>query len=374
MSVKGEKNIVFDNCRVLMCTHAYPPDTGGIAAFARDICVLLNNAGSQVEVYKGETNASTDSRIGSYYAIAKMYAKLLFKLKNYQPDVVLCSRLMPLTPIILFVANLFDYRVVVQVHGTELRHRYKEGWRKVLLREMYNSTDQIWANSKYTAQLLEDYGCDKDRIEVIYPFITRDAQKLAQNINGREQNNHFIIMTAAALYPRKGIDLVMRALANLKDLDWVYKIAGEPYNSQYNGMYERLADKLNITDRVTFLGQLDRATLWKEMAHADLFAMPSRGLEDDIESFGIVFIEAQQFGVPCIGSDVGGIKEAIGGGGIIIEDEDIDALTQSIKQLITDADKREKLSDIALSRVENRFIEQSRCKNIKNALAALEAH
>src|SRR5690606_41883259 len=43
-----------------------------------------------------------------------------------------------------------------------------------------------------------------------------------------------------------------------------------------------------------------------------LFVLTSRELPNDIESFGIVYIEAQYFGLPCIGTNTGGIPEAIG--------------------------------------------------------------
>ncbi|PWG73839.1 hypothetical protein DF186_20985, partial [Enterococcus hirae] len=82
---------------------------------------------------------------------------------------------------------------------------YKDGWRKWILEKLYNSADQLWANSGFTARLLREYGCRAGRIEIIYPFITRDAQELASRVNGTTKDDRFVLMTAAALYPRKGI-------------------------------------------------------------------------------------------------------------------------------------------------------------------------
>lgn len=364
-------NQILKSLKILICTHAYPPDAGGIAAFTRDIHQLLKNAGTDVTIFKPETGNGARNRLNSYLDAGRMCSQLLKAIRKSRPDVVICSRMLPLGPLVLLWSAIFNYRVIFQVHGTELRHRYKQGWRKKILRKMYNRADQIWANSQFTAGLLQDYGCDAAKIEVIYPFITQDAQEMAGRIDGRSAGKRFTLMTAAALYPRKGIDLVLKSLARLKDFDWEYRIAGKPYTAQYEGVYEKLAGELDIDQKVKFLGQLDRSELWREMAEADLFLMPSRGFEDDIESFGIVFIEAQQFGVPCIGTDVGGIKEAIGEGGIIIEDENIDELTQSIKYLIKHTEERNSLSDKSLKRIQKQFVEQSRRNDIQKALAGL---
>lgn len=357
---------------ILICTHAYPPDPGGIAAFTRDIYQLLKNAGSTVNIFKPDTSNPSGKRLNSYLNIYKMAWELLKKIRKEKPDVIICSRLLPIGPLVLMWSVFFDYKVVFQVLGTELRHRFKAGWRKKVLSRIYNQADQIWSISEYTAGLLRDYGCNSQKIKVIYPFITRDAQALANRINGRESSDRFRIVTAAALYPRKGIDLVLRALARLENENWEYHIAGKPYSPMYQGVYQKLTKELGIEDKVKFLGQLDREKVWEEMAHADLFVMPSRGFEDDIESFGIVFIEAQQFGVPCIGTDVGGIKEAIGDGGIIIEDEDLDELTESIKYLIENKEIRERLSDSSLNRVEQNFLEQNRYNDLEEAIARLK--
>ncbi len=285
--------------------------------------------------------------------------------------------MLPLGPIALFWSSVFGFRVIIQVNGIELQHsseqkKYLKGLRKGVLKKIYNRADQLWANSKYTYRLLEEYGYNQTHIEIIHPFITLNAQKLAAQVNGRAGSKRFTLITATSVYSNKGIDLVMKALSKLEGVDWEYRIAGEPYNSGYEAIYERFARRLGIADKVKFLGCLDRTDLWTEMAHADLFVMPSRSLVNVAENFGTAFIEAQMFGVPCIGTDVGGIKEAIGEGGIVLENQDAEELTKLIKHLANNSEEWNRLSSCSLDRIDKNFIEQSRYQDIEKALTVLQ--
>lgn len=366
----------FASKKILIGTHAYPPDSGGIAAFTRDIFVILKNAGSNLSVFNTDKGSSNNgSRLHSYIQMAKTMWYFYIKINKERPDIVITSRLLPVGILGVVFSLFFNFKLVIQVHGTELKGRHSRGWRKWVFRNLYNSADQIWANSQFTSNLLEEYGCKPEAIKIIYPLITKDAQKLAENTLRNKQsksNKPITIFTAATLYPRKGIDLVLKAVANIADLDWEYRIAGKPRAPAYPGFYERIAEGLEIEKKVTFLGQLDREELWKEMANSDIFVMPSRGYKDDIESFGIVFIEAGLFGVPSIGTKVGGISEAIGDGGVLIEDENIKELTRSIENLVNNKEARDELSEKASSRVLKKFTEESRRKDIYEAFTDLD--
>ncbi len=368
----SNSNLKLSELKIILTTHAYPPDPGGIAAFARDIYVALKNAGCSITVFKAQKkNKRSTGRISNYMQMIEILLSFFGMIKKKKPDVIICSRMLSSGLMAVLASFFFQTKIIVQVHGTELKGRYGRGWRRWMLRRLYNRADQIWANSKFTMNLLEEYGCEPSRIEIIYPFITKDAQTLARTFSNKNSNAVPIVFTAASLYPRKGIDLVLKSLSKLPELDWEYRIAGEPQETAYVGYYEKMAEDLGVDKKVTFLGQLDREKLWSEMAGADIFVMPSRGYENDIESFGIVFIEAALFGVPSIGTKVGGIEEAIGHSGILIEDENIDELTNSIKYLITDKENRDTLSQKALNRVKENFTEKRRRKDMRKALASL---
>jgi phosphatidylinositol alpha-1,6-mannosyltransferase len=76
--------------------------------------------------------------------------------------------------------------------------------------------------------------------------------------------------------------------------------------------------------------------------------------EGNEEGFGISFIEAQLVGLPVIGSNIGGIPEAVGDAGILVQDPtNPEEIASSIRQILTDKDLYTNLQKNALSRVKN---------------------
>jgi glycosyltransferase involved in cell wall biosynthesis len=102
------------------------------------------------------------------------------------------------------------------------------------------------------------------------------------------------------LNQRKGIDLLLRALAHLirNGQDVVLDIGGEGPEREALVL---LARDLGIADRVNFLGLLSREGVRKAMQEAHLFVLPS-----SYETFGVAYIEAMACGLPVIATRCGG--------------------------------------------------------------------
>jgi glycosyltransferase involved in cell wall biosynthesis len=91
-------------------------------------------------------------------------------------------------------------------------------------------------------------------------------------------------------------------------------------------------------------------------AAADLFVLPSRH-----EPFGLVFVEAAQYGVPSIGTRVGGIPEAIEDGvtGLLVLPQNPGQLCDAIERLIQDSELRSRLGAAAQGRARQLFCEDT---------------
>jgi glycosyltransferase involved in cell wall biosynthesis len=97
---------------------------------------------------------------------------------------------------------------------------------------------------------------------------------------------------------------------------------------------EGLAARLEVSDRVDFLGQLAPSEAIERARACTLFAMPSTE-----EAFGVAYIEAMAGGVPAIGCrGEPGPEEiaAAGDGFVLVPPGDIERLTQRIEELLTD--------------------------------------
>lgn len=153
------------------------------------------------------------------------------------------------------------------------------------------------------------------------------------------------------LVHEKGIDLLLRAAAGLPG-DWQLHISGDgPALPQLR----RLAAELGITDRVHFDGPLPSTRMADALRGLDVLALTSRTMPNWKEQFGRVLVEAMACGVPVIGTRSGEIPHVIGDAGLIVPEEDVDALRSALLQLITSDDLRRDLGLRGRRRVLERF-------------------
>jgi glycosyltransferase involved in cell wall biosynthesis len=139
-------------------------------------------------------------------------------------------------------------------------------------------------------------------------------------------NDKFAIMTVARLEKRKGLEFLIRALPEL-NFPFVCFLVGD---GEEGANLENLSEKLGVSDKVKFLGQIDNKEIPGYLAAADCFVLPS--LE---EGFGIVVLEAQAAGLPVIGTNIGGIKDIIEDSktGLLVEPADPKELADAIAKV-----------------------------------------
>jgi glycosyltransferase involved in cell wall biosynthesis len=122
---------------------------------------------------------------------------------------------------------------------------------------------------------------------------------------------------------RKGFDLLRAAFARLRRPGWRLDVVGRISDAT------RAALEAEFGDAVRVLGLVDEAALDAAYADADVFVMPSR-----YEGFGMPFIEAMRYGVPVIGTAIGGVPEVVPEGtGLLIPLNDVDALAAAMRRL-----------------------------------------
>src|SRR5262249_13874738 len=106
-----------------------------------------------------------------------------------------------------------------------------------------------------------------------------------------------------------------------------------------------------VRDRVKFLGLVDESDLYQLYADCDVFVLPSR-----YESFGLVLLEAMQFGKPVVGVAVGGMQEIVehGGNGFLAEPEAA-SLEECMRDLTGDSRLRARFGKRSRGLFEERF-------------------
>jgi glycosyltransferase involved in cell wall biosynthesis len=136
------------------------------------------------------------------------------------------------------------------------------------------------------------------------------------------------IGSMAQLY--KGFDVLLRALKQCLQArsDLRVELVGE---GKYRSELEALGVRLEVQDRVEFLGQLPSGQAVRDrLDQAHVFVMPSR-----VEGMPSAMIEAMARGLPCIGSAVGGIPELLPPEDLV-PPGDADALALKIREIVAD--------------------------------------
>lgn len=210
--------------------------------------------------------------------------------------------------------------------------------------------------AKYTDTLItinkEDYDRAKSKFKaksVAYiPGVGLDIDKLTNVVvdkAGKRQElglpeDAFVILSVGELNKNKNHEIIIRAIAKLKNPDIHYVICGKgPLESHLN----KLAAELGVRENVHLLGF--RRDIPEMCKASDVFAFPSLR-----EGLGMAALEAMACGLPIITSDVHGIVDYSidGKTGYICKPKDVDCFSKHIQSLFNDENKR---SEIALNNI-----------------------
>lgn len=209
-------------------------------------------------------------------------------------------------PLIYFPQN----RYCLTIHGTYALAPLKNWKTSFLAKFYYKKIHKIISVSNYTKeQLLRIFPKMRTKVEVIHNGINLSDSRLSFPKNQRK-----VIVFIGAVKERKGLKESLEALKIYRDYyakDFVFYIIGSYKRDLYFKELEKLIKHYHLEDNVQFLGEIDEATKIEYLKKADLFLMLSKIDRDHFEGFGLVYLEANKYGVPVIGPNQAGPREAI---------------------------------------------------------------
>lgn len=151
------------------------------------------------------------------------------------------------------------------------------------------------------------------------------------------------ILSVGALVPRKGHDVLLRALSRLTDLEWTLTIAGGARDPVHADGLAALAEAAGIAKRVTFAGEVDDTTLARLYDRADLFALATNW-----EGYGMAAAEALARGLPTAITAGGAIAEVVPhAAGIVSPPGDSDTYSRAMRRILFDRDLRAACAEAA---------------------------
>lgn len=227
----------------------------------------------------------------------------------------------------------------------------RPGWRTRLV--YLRLTRRVAAISDSVAAALASGKVPRERIVVIPSSIDpaefRPRRSRAQTrAELGASDGQQVVLTLGSLVQRKGIDVLLEALARLdrrgvRPCAW---IAGE---GEERSALEARARELSL-ENVRFLGR--RSDHWELLQAADVLAMPSRR-----EGLGVAVLEAFAAGCPVVASRVGGLAETIvhDFNGLSVAAEDPDALARELERMLANPELRATFVVRSRERLEARY-------------------
>ena len=230
-----------------------------------------------------------------------------------------------------------DVKKICLIHSKEINHKKNSFINKRLVK-ILNNCHTVVANSNFTKNLAISVGVDENKIKVINPGvfpIDEIDEKTYKNIRKKLDGRMPRLITIARFDKRKNHEKIIMALRNLKEIypNIIYICIGQGENID---SLKKLITELKLQNHVMFPNNLTKDEKNSYLKCSDVFVMPSITYKKSVEGFGIVYVEAAQFGVPSIGGKDGGASDAIDHDqtGYICDGNSLDDIYQSISKIL----------------------------------------
>lgn len=348
--------------KILLVTLDFPPLLGGVANYYFNRVKTVNATGEEIIVLADDSNFVIPAQVGipkenswipdqvgddkkeelifrkNFFTkfIWPHWLPLIWQIykivKKEKINKIWVGQILPVGPAVWLVCwfinrGIFFRRFThkqddlvldyfVTCHGNDLLRAKNQPRKFKLAKRILKDAEFVEANSEFTKNILiNDFEVRVEKIKIVYPVNTLkkemvDEKKVSElrekyNLIGKK-----VLLTVGRLVESKGIDLVLQALPKVWQSvpNLIYMVIGEGPN--YPELVRISAKFFPINDKIIFVGAVPHSELPNYYAIANAFILtPYKNFFGDTESFGIVYLEAKEFGLPIIAGNVGGALE-----------------------------------------------------------------
>ncbi|UII54615.1 N-acetyl-alpha-D-glucosaminyl L-malate synthase BshA [Cytobacillus spongiae] len=245
-----------------------------------------------------------------------------------------------------------DVKIITTLHGTDITVLGYDSSLSEAIKFGIEKSDIVTAVSKSLISQTYDLLHPDKRIEPVYNFIDERVYRKIDSSHLRDEykicRNDKVVIHVSNFRTVKRVQDVVKAFAKIcSQVPAKLLLVGD---GPEMSVVCKLVDELNIRKNVLFLGKQDN--LEELYSISDLMLLLS-----EKESFGLVALEAMACGVPCIGTNIGGIPEVIldGETGYICSLGDIDEIANKAIAILKDSALHIRLASQSVTLVRERF-------------------
>jgi glycosyltransferase involved in cell wall biosynthesis len=344
--------------KVLVVSGMWPPDVGGPASHAPEVCEYLLSRGHVVEAVTMAERAPAQQAYPVHWASRRLplgvrhvaAGSLITRLARradvvYSTGIVGRSSLgsaLGRAPTVLKLTSdpVFERSLRWGLSGPDLTaFQATRGMRIGALRRARDlalaRARRIVVPSEALRALVLSWGVPSEKLTLLHnpvappPLDERDELRRRHGFEGPT------LVFAGRLVPQKAIEVSLEAVRQNPEITLL--LAGEgPYHERLLAETRRLG----LQGRARFLGPLPRQTVFELLRAADAALLSSRW-----ENFPHMVVEALSVGTPVLATDSGGVTEILrdGENGIVVPKDDADALATAIRDYFEDPLLRERL-------------------------------
>lgn len=230
-----------------------------------------------------------------------------------------------------------------------------------LIKKIFKKADYIQAISKFLANFSKEMGAqcpieivpngvDINQFSISFLHSRSENLQFSNKLKKelRIKENEKVIITVSRLVPKNAVDDLIKSLKYL-DLPAKLLILGV---GPLQKKLKNLVKKLNLENKVLFLGLIPPNEVPKYLAISDVFIRPSIS-----EGFGNVFVEAMVAGVPIIGTPVGGISDFLEDNktGLFCQPRNPKTIVQAVERIFKDKKLNNRLIENGKKLVEEKY-------------------
>ncbi len=327
--------------RIWILAENWPPRVGGIERYLTGIAThLTEHVVTVITPESGDISGVSVIHKRFFYPMwpkwFPLYRFLSKKAAQEKPDLIICGKALFEGRLALKLKEKYSIPYIICTYGMEIATwSESQRIRKQLVRVLKNSDLVLYINKKTKEELLA-LGVPEGKLILQYPGIdveTLDIPEQSGNVLKKYNIQTPYIISVGRLVARKGFDDLIEAYSHLHDTLVSLVIVGDGPEREN---LERHAKTLGV--RPLFTSNIPDEELHAVYTHATLFALTPKELPGDYEGFGIVYCEAAYFGLPVVGTQTGGVSEAVENGvtGILALPNHPKSITEALEKLLND--------------------------------------
>ncbi len=372
----------------------FPPIGGGISSFNTNIIKHLPP--EQLVIMAPTHNGFQEATKGlsgklyfyPYYRECPPKHKLrdLWRIIRYawpiiqkeQVGIIHCSAPLLTGPAGLFYRLVKGIPYIVYTYASDVTRPQSSRLKKYLLKLVLKKAARIVTISEYTKNEIVKLGLRPEQIVKMigidpaeFSGIAVDTEKarVKYRLAGKK-----VLLTVSRLVDEKGLDTVIRLLPEIKKKhnNIVYVVTGTGSDLE---SLKKLSMETGVADSVVFTGFVTLDELRQLYDLCDVFIMLSRPTDkQEIEGFGLVFLEANMYKKPVVAGNIGGVPDAVADGvsGLLVDPLDLAAATQAVEKLLGNGDLARLLGEQGYQRAVSEFAWDQQIKKLTAVIAEIE--